>query len=347
MATSPPRWEPVYSVKGVLYIPYAEIEEPFQGYYDSVNGRSRIDYYEGMVKTYQLSHRGQFGSSLKVAPVTNEEIANKVTCLEVNGTADQKVGIQSILPDAKEFILAGTEEIAGVSCDKFVFEETINNKKNRYSLWVRYRKSPKYPSSRQPIPVRYEMRGFNSLLGSHYDHYYLEYKGYTHDDIPDDVFEVDTTEPCIGFPGPGTGHYTTFNPMQEYIHPRSTEHVEDEFNRFTRKHGKRYDTSRHEHERRRVTFTHNLRFIHSKNRANLGYSLGVNHLADRTEDELKALRGFRSSKPVGGNGARPFPYDLNKRAGQEEIPDQFDWTLRGAVTPVKGKKIVWFQFSGD
>lgn len=79
----------------------------------------------------------------------------------------------------------------GMRCDKFVLEEIINQKKNTYTLWVRYKKSPKYPSSRMPIPVRYEMRGYNTLLGSHYDHYYLDYDYYSHEDIPTDVFEVD------------------------------------------------------------------------------------------------------------------------------------------------------------
>lgn len=87
-------------------------------------------------------------------------------------------------------VYTGTEDFLGYKCDKFTFEEAFGQKQNKYTLWVRYVKSPKYPASRQPIPVRYEMRGFNSLLGSHYDHYYLDYTSYVHDDIPDDIFEV-------------------------------------------------------------------------------------------------------------------------------------------------------------
>lgn len=85
----------------------------------------------------------------------------------------------------------GTEQLLGWRCDKFIYEETIGQKTNKYTMWVRYVKSPKYPASRQPIPVRYEMRGYNNLLGSHYDHYHLDYNSYAHDDIPDDIFEVD------------------------------------------------------------------------------------------------------------------------------------------------------------
>ena len=45
----PPRWSTAYSVSGVLRLPYAEIVEPFQAWFDGQNGRSRIDYYGGKV----------------------------------------------------------------------------------------------------------------------------------------------------------------------------------------------------------------------------------------------------------------------------------------------------------
>lgn len=48
------------------------------------------------------------------------------------------------------FFLLATEELLGWTCDKFTFEETIGQKTNKYTIWVRYVKSPKYPASRQP-----------------------------------------------------------------------------------------------------------------------------------------------------------------------------------------------------
>ena len=62
----PPAWPNHYSVEGVLTIPFAEIMEPFQAYIDFDDGNSRIDYYNGMDKTYQLSNLGSYGSMLKV-----------------------------------------------------------------------------------------------------------------------------------------------------------------------------------------------------------------------------------------------------------------------------------------
>ena len=47
---TPPKWGPVYSVKGILQLPYVELKEPFTGWYDSTNKKSRIDYYEGIIQ---------------------------------------------------------------------------------------------------------------------------------------------------------------------------------------------------------------------------------------------------------------------------------------------------------
>lgn len=191
MGTNPPRWDATYITKGILYIPYAEIAEPFSAWYDGNSQRSRIDYYGSTVKTYQLPLENRYGTSLKLAPVTNHHQLNKITCLQLNGTADNPIKMQSILPSVQNFTLIATEKFLGYTCDKFQYMETIDHKKNIYTLWVRYKKSPHYPGSRMPIPVRYEMRGYNTLLGSHYDHYYLDYDSYEHNDIPNEIFELD------------------------------------------------------------------------------------------------------------------------------------------------------------
>ena len=65
----------------------------------------------------------------------------------------------------------------------------------------------------------------------------------------------------------------------------------------------------------------------------MGYQLAVNHLADKNELELKALRGKQYS-PGYQNKGEPFPYDVEKEV--QAIPENLDWRLYGAVTPVKG-----------
>ncbi|KFR03430.1 Digestive cysteine proteinase 1, partial [Nipponia nippon] len=92
--------------------------------------------------------------------------------------------------------------------------------------------------------------------------------------------------------------------------------------------------SEEEHEHRKHTFIHNMRFVHSRNRAALSYTLALNHLADRTPQELAALRGRRQSGAP--NNGQPFPTELY--AGLI-LPESLDWRLYGAVTPVKDQAI--------
>lgn len=113
-----PNWSPTYTVKGTLYIPYAELKEPFYAWYDETSGQSRIDYYGGMVKTYQLSGSGKYGTSLKIAPITTEQELNALKCLQVNGTFDAKITPQSILPS-----LVGFECIGNLKMYIFIFIE--------------------------------------------------------------------------------------------------------------------------------------------------------------------------------------------------------------------------------
>lgn len=132
-------------------------------------------------------------------------------------------------------------------------------------------KSPSTPGLKEPVPVRYEMKGFNSLLGSHYDHYYLEYDWFSFEQPSEDVFRIaesmhenlvicfdvkifyikllysvikkkylslaDAT--CVSFPGPGENHIYTFNPMQEFIH-NYEDHLHEAFNKFKKTHQRTY-----------------------------------------------------------------------------------------------------------
>lgn len=62
------------------------------------------------------------------------------------------------------------------------------------------------------------------------------------------------------------------------------------------------------------------RFINSKNRQPLTYKLAVNHLADLTRDERKAMRGYRST---GFNSK--FLYESSVK----DLPSEVDWWIKG------------------
>ncbi|CAG4983306.1 unnamed protein product [Parnassius apollo] len=329
---NPPQWNNVYTVKGVLNIPHADVQEPFHAWYDGKNGKSRIDYYGNMVRTYQMSPSvfPKYGASFMVVPVTTETELNKDTCLHVTGTAARRIHIQSVLPDMTGFKFVGTETIQDSETSKWMLVYTTGEMVTKYTMWVKYRKGLK--GGPLPIPVRYEVKGFNTLLGFERDHYYQEYSDYDVNEFDPNVFVVDRVQ-CAPFKGPEWSYFATFNPMKEFVHPVHDAHVGSEFDSFKTKYGRQY-SSEEEHAKRLNIFRQNLRFIHSNNRARRGFSLSVNHLADRTDDELAALRGLRYSEPI--PMGLPFPYGESElREMQAKLPPEFDWRLSGAVTPVK------------
>ena len=66
------------------------------------------------------------------------------------------------------------------------------------------------------------------------------------------------------------------------------------------------------------------RFINSHNRKHVSFQVGVNHLADRSPEELAVLRGRTHNS--GYNGGLPFNPDLSTL---KDVPDSMDWRLYG------------------
>ncbi|XP_067679038.1 digestive cysteine proteinase 1-like [Haliotis asinina] len=319
----PPTFDPTYVVSGILRLPYAEINEPFTAYFDSKNNRSRIDYYGGDVVTIQRADVGQYGISYKLAPMSNYTL-NTEMCFQTNGTNDTAVTIQSILPDLTGFTQKTSEMRGGVQVDLWIKRTVVGTKVNVYTMYV---------DSKTKHPVSYEMMGYDSLLGSHYDKYVLDYNSYNGgQSIPESNFETPKNMSCGGFPGPGVSHHLNMNPMKEFIHNEDS-HTDVMFDNFKRTHKKRYLSDK-EHAQRTHLFRQNLRFIYSKNRDNLSYRLAVNHMADRSNEELKLMNGYRYTH--GDHGGLPFD---KTKYNLKDMPDQIDWRLYGAVTPVKDQAV--------
>jgi len=245
-----------------------------------------------------------------------------------------QVQAQTVVPDISTFNYVGVEVMENVPCKKYQLVEKKGEKVNKYIYWVKVEPSRTDPETEIGIPVKYEMKGYNTLLGSHYDHYYLIYDWFSPEAPTDTVFEIPQDIKCEGFPGPGVAHVATFNPMKEFIHNEDS-HISQHFAEFIQAHNKKYAEDQKEHQHRLNLFRHNFRLIHSTNRRGLTYRLAINHLADRSDDELKVLRGRLRSQ--GSNGALPFPKYEKKDI--EGLPKFFDWRLYGAVTPVKDQSV--------
>lgn len=118
--------------------------------------------------------------------------------------------------------------------------------------------------------------------------------------------------------------------MKEFIHPRSTDHIDNALDDFKNTHSRRYDDE-DEHEQREIIFKNNLNFIYSRNRAYVEIRMEINHLADRTIYELDALNGFIPSNDR--NSVSKFAY--KRKEYENNFPNQHDWRIYGAVTSVK------------
>ncbi|XP_037549264.1 digestive cysteine proteinase 1 [Nematolebias whitei] len=317
-----------YHVKGVISLPYAEIVEPFEGWFDLTTKSSRIDYYNGQVSTYQLGSQQQFGVAYKITPETTEEEQNVIKCFQINGTKEEVVTPQTSLPDVQGFQFLRMESYGGSLCEVWQNVTTVGNKKNTYTLWVT---NPE-KDGKTAVPLHYEMMGYNTLLMSHYDKYLVDYKEFsTH--LDPIVFSLPEGITCGGFPGPGVEHHMLANPMKDLIHTTAAGHSQKMFNHFKEKFQRQYSEEK-EHEEREHAFLHNLRYVHSKNRAGLSFSLALNSMSDRTMSELATMRGRQRGKTP--NKGLPFPSRLYEGV---KVPESLDWRLYGAVTPVKDQAI--------
>ncbi|KAM9738220.1 digestive cysteine proteinase 1 isoform 2-T2 [Menidia menidia] len=321
-----------YHVKGVISLPYAEIVEPFEAWFDLPAKSSRIDYYHGQVSTFQLASQQQFGVSYKITPETTEQEQNVMKCFQVNGTKEETFTPQPSLPDVKGFKFLRMEYFGGSLCEVWQNVTIVGYKKNTYTLWVTNSERDASVRKGTTTPLHYEMMGYNTLLGSHYDKYLVDYKEFS-SRLDPKVFSLPEGMSCGGFPGPGVEHPLLANPMKDLVHTSASGHSQKMFGHFKEKFQRRYGDER-EHEEREHAFLHNLRFVHSKNRAGLPFALALNSLADRTTLELASLRGGRRGKTP--NRGLPFPSELYEGV---KVPDSLDWRLYGAVTPVKDQAI--------
>jgi len=105
-----------------------------------------------------------------------------------------------------------------------------------------------------------------------------------------------------------------------------------EFSKFVTKYNKQYQ-SEDEYNLRFSIFTHNFNKIKLHNENN-EWKMDINHYADLTSDEFKNLS--KKSNCVNLDSQLIMPRQKFEFVNIEQnLPDSWDWTEKGAVTPVK------------
>lgn len=78
---------------------------------------------------------------------------------------------------------------------------------------------------------------------------------------------------------------------------------------------------------------------------NLPYKLAVNHLSDRTEEELKKYKNLKPRAPE-DKATHPFPYTPKTlKDAYSDLPDEYDARSEGLVAPVQSKYQYRIRFS--
>ncbi|OTF70897.1 Group 1 mite allergen-like protein (Cysteine protease) [Euroglyphus maynei] len=332
---STPTFSKNYKITGRILLPYAEINEPFTAYYDENANKSRIDYYGDLQLTVQRADLKQF---YKIAYMVRTNEQTDRVCFNMAASPISPVTVQSVLPDLSDFqfkqrgicktLVKTLPTLTAEYCEEWEYRVQLGKKDNKYVFIL------KRDDNGDAIPIFYLMMGYDSLLGSHYDKYEVFYESYSTDKIDPKIFDIYQKYECRGFPGPGKQAVALMNPMREFI-LNDYRHVDEHFREFIEKHGKNYTNKYNEVNFRHFIFLQNYRFIMAHNRKNLHYQLAVNHLADRTDDEMSRIRGKIQvmNEDKGGIPFDKSKYDISK------IPEQWDWRLLGAVTPVKDQAI--------
>lgn len=118
-AVTPPTWPSQYYLYGTFNIPYFNLSQPTAMYYDGINNRERVEYYNGMdtyIYRFDLNLCVCFRtfvclsrvSSLIHHPFRTYEIVPRVltmTCFTSSGPGS----LVTLLPDLSEWTYMGTE----------------------------------------------------------------------------------------------------------------------------------------------------------------------------------------------------------------------------------------------
>uniref|UniRef100_A0A2A4KAL6 Uncharacterized protein n=1 Tax=Heliothis virescens TaxID=7102 RepID=A0A2A4KAL6_HELVI len=290
--------------------------------------RSRIDYNNGLVKSFVPAKNKQFPYGLKyeIRPEALENQEVKLVCNVIEGEVDNRQKLMTILPDADYFEYDGEDLMDDKDCVRFVNKQTDSQE----TLWAEYNADDK-----AWVPVRYEVLEFNPWLGSKDKHEIWDFSDYVKAFSFRSVFDFEKY---------GCNDAVTHTQDSEevtkhllFMDAENDKHVDHVFKAFKNTHNRKYSDA-NEHAMRRSLFKRSMRQVIENNRQNKGFKLAINQFADKTPEEMERYMGLKR-RPEGKVGTIPFPYDEAKlNEISSDIPKEYDARLEGLVSNIKNQE---------
>lgn len=311
------KWPDVYRMTGEFQVLEANVTLPFIINWNGPNNQENLMYFNDTME-YTIWDGTQPSYHYVHVKKDHQEC-------ETLKTAAFIPDMVSFLPDLTPYECVGEDTIRGVPVKVYRWNDiegdinTSNHRTNIYTMYVKTGTSE---------PVRFEMKGYNIILGSHYDQYRIEYyetkEGYndrTAFAVPSICSDREslTKEELAG-----RMYYDRYGTLiNALMAPKKG------FSEFAAKYGKNYATKEEAEYRFRV-YQDNLRTIASINADPARtWTAAPNQFADMTKEEIKDLL---LSKLGARNAEPPYILSSDREGAKKALPNGIDWRVHGGVS---------------
>eukprot|EP01027_Heterolobosea_sp_BB2_P007580 GEZU01011269.1.p1 GENE.GEZU01011269.1~~GEZU01011269.1.p1 ORF type:complete len:457 (+),score=176.32 GEZU01011269.1:140-1510(+) len=193
-----------------------------------------------------------------------------------------------------------------------------------------------YLSTDGVTPVRFQLKGYDFIFGSHPDLYILDYLTFT-----PSVNSNDFAIPKLcGVPNARQGDAQRMKaPLGLFagIFPCHEDNIQCQFNQFTHKHKKHYKSSNEVNKRMKI-YEQNAAYIKQFNSEKHSHTLRMNQFGDMNDLEFKRTILVPKGTFAKGNKG-PHAMEWVSQHHPSTLPQSVDWREKGAVSVVKDQGV--------
>lgn len=303
-----PKFPSKYTFRGTFSLPFGNITEPLYVVNDMDNNRQFVDFYNGLDYNVYRYDKG-YMYEIYMAKYNHR-------CARIPGSGR----VMDFIPDLSQgFEYKGQSTVDGKLCEWWQQRIVNGTKANTYDF---------YYTKRGNVPVKYQLMGYDTIFGSHYDLYILDFHQFspfaneTAFNTPQICKDSDDIEDALRVRHRLSHHFTRM--------PCSEDNVDCHMYKFEHKF-KRHYNSHKEYKNARLNLQNNLEFIqqHNANTNNL-FQVDLNQFSDSPKRLSTLLpKGMLSPHRDTSGKGELF------RSQNVRVPASVDWREKGAVSHIK------------